>query len=156
MSTATQPRPWPRLSEQLDGPRDPQQCQRCGLTGEVGDGLEAWQEHDEWDQRERIIVVLCLACSRAVIESHPRLYRKLEQHEPFPGIMALCIDCVHREGVRCANPRAKANGGEGVRVTAPKPQQYHCSGTRGGRRTGWWATMYTGPATDCDGREVTP
>lgn len=130
---------WPRLTMLL-GPTHPHQCQRCG--GEAD--LSRWQEHDAVDQPEPRVVVLCLTCEEAVIEKHPRLYRRLEHYEPFPGSMHLCVDCEWREGVTCSHPDLMANGGPGLAVTPTSYGKMFLS--PGGAFEDW------GPTKHCAGR----
>lgn len=150
-----------RLSQELSGRRDLDHCQSCGRAGSVADpegkpSLWLWQEHDDADRPEGIVVVLCDRCSNRIIEPHPRLYRKLGHYEPFPGALPICTGCVHQDDFRCTHPRAKLNGGEGVYLTFPRPIMAFVDGTRGGRRTGWRENWYTGPVTACDAREEAP
>lgn len=141
---------WPRLTD-MPGPRHPRMCQSCGH--EDAD-LDIWQEHDMIDHPEYKAIVLCQPCSDKLIEPHPRLYKQLSIHWPYPGLMAICIDCKYRVGTHC--PVAKFNGGPGVMVNHPEPFRMHIDGTRNGKRYGEWITRYSGPATECSGREVTP
>jgi hypothetical protein len=153
---------WPRLSEDLPGPKSPDRCQSCGVEGHQPWGtvtfenpLWVWREHNDFDGPEPIVVVLCLACSDRLIEPHPRLYSRLSPHEPFPGVMPLCLDCTHRDGVRCTSPKAKLNGGEGIKLVYPEPSRVHFYRRGKGVRSGW-ETIYVGPVQDCDGKEVSP
>jgi hypothetical protein len=163
VSTPTTAKPWPRLSETLTYP--PDVCQRCGngqlwTDGEPADWfvdastgqLYRWQEHDENDQREPILIVLCEDCAKRIIERHPRLYRQLQPHEPFPGAMPLCRDCVHRNELRCEHPDAKANGGSGLELIFPKPDRMHVLTSP--RRNSGWRTCFMGPVKHRVGREV--
>lgn len=118
-------------------------CHSCGGTHE----LSRWQEHDDRDQPEYKMTILCKRCSDRLIEKHPRLYRQLDKYEPWPGGMALCQDCKWREGVYCKNKRAQVNGGPGLQMKYPPPAQAFCR--PGGRRT-----IYLGPVTECDGKEI--
>jgi hypothetical protein len=149
-------KPWPRLSETLPDFHHPYMCRACGLR--VPDAtlpLTAWQEHDQLDHPEPIVVVLCKTCSDALIEKHPRLYRPLREHEPWPGAMPLCVDCVHRDGVRCRHPDLKANGGTGLLLTMPEPSVVMWDGRgKGGRRTGGTFIDYRGPVSACAGRTL--
>lgn len=132
---------WPRLSKTLPGERDPRKCQVCAKDYDV----YRWQEHDEHDQPENIIVVLCDRCAY-VVKPHPRLYRQLDTWEPFPGSNTMCHDCRLREATRCTHPDLKANGGEGLTLNVPKPlQAFICPG---GLRHIW-----QGEPT-CTGREL--
>ena len=141
---------WPKLSETLAERRHPDLCQRCGRDHDVS----PWQEHDDHDGPTPVVVVLCLWCSEAVIEKHPRLYRELERNEPFPGVMPLCVDCEQREGVRCMSPALKANGGDGLETIGPRPVTVHFDGTKGGRRWGCTVRTWPGRVQECAGRSV--
>jgi hypothetical protein len=116
---------WPKLSVQLTGPRHPGACQSCGATGE---NLQLWREHDANDQPTYTVVVLCAPCAGRLIEPHPRLYSLLHRFAPFPGVMALCLDCRHRDGTACRSPKAKFNGGPGLEVLYPEPTRVHAGG----------------------------
>ncbi len=165
---------FPRLSRTLRFPPRLDRCQNCGRLADVGpdsegydhtvDGvavpvLERWREHDDQDQPEPIVIVLCTLCSSRIIEPHPRLYSQLEVWAPLPGAMGICIGCVHQDaerGLRCTHPSMRPTAPElfcAVMLTMPAPMRFHWSGRgAGGRRTGGWATHYTGPVTDCAGR----
>jgi hypothetical protein len=145
-------KPWPRLSESLDGPIDPVHCQKCGASGEEVD-LARWIEHDENDRPERILVVLCRTCSDAIIEPHPRLYDRLEHNAPWPGCMNICYDCCFREGYKCTHPDLTLNGGTGLKMVVAKPQVMFLDGTRGGKRAGWQQRTYGFAPCDCVGRK---
>lgn len=113
----------PRLTTDAKskGFEHPLQCGNCGRRREslpVGKGLLRWQEHDHCDKPEPRVVVLCPACSDKLIKPHVRLYRHLHGNDPWAGCMTLCVDCRWRLGVGCTHPRARANGGPGVQVTA--------------------------------------
>ena len=141
----------PRLSTDLTGPRDLEHCQSCGrIRGEVVPA--AWQEHDEDDRPEPIVVMLCKVCADRIIGPHPRLYRRLAEHEPFPGAMPCCIGCRHSVSTACLNPSQRRMGGPGLVLKFPTPgEAIACSrGPGGGCRH---VVIYTGPVT-CDGREV--
>ena len=143
-------KPWPRLSETLTGPKHPNQCQSCGLAPTDMVLLTRWLECDDSDREEPIVIVLCRKCSDRLIDEHPRLYRQLAPHEPMIGVMELCIECRHRDGVRCTNSAAKINGGPGLEVIFPKPTSaFVCR--RGGK--GGLTHLFQGPATWCSGRE---
>lgn len=141
---------WPRLSEDLTGPKDPEHCQSCGSTA----NLSVWQEHSAADRPENVFVVLCELCSRTLVEPHPRLYRQLDRNEPRPGVMALCARCRHRDGTRCQHPDAMTNGGTGLAISHSKPMTAFVDGTFGGRRGGRQVTMYANPPSACAGRAV--
>ena len=103
------PLPWPRLSETLDGPKNPELCQACGGHGDV----HLWMEHDDQDKPTAVAVILCGPCSDRIIESHPRLYARLPKNSPFPGCMPVCVDCIYRDGLCCTHKLLKSNGGPG-------------------------------------------
>lgn len=138
----------PRLSESLPGERRPDRCQACGSPCD----LALWREHDEQDRPEAIVVNLCDRCSRKLIEPHPRLYEELARNAPWPGAIGICTACVHRDGLRCAHPDAKANGGIGVALTIARPHQVHLC--RSPRRLSGWVKLWPAPAEDCRQREV--
>jgi len=149
----------PRLSLELPHPPHPVFCQRCGCSGDTR-LIERWQEHDTDDKPEPVIVTLCRPCAELVIEEHPRLYRQLDEFEPWPGAMAICIDCRHRGGhpeecfgTRCMHPSARVNGGGGVSLIMPKPQRAHYY-FGGGK--GEWRTVYMGPVLSCAEHEPYP
>lgn len=166
----------PRLSQELPFPPELNRCQRCGFVaqqlgnldrgalvpdqtadGQVVAVLERWQEHDERDQPEGRVIVLCSPCSKRIVDAHPRLYRRLDFGEPFPGAHALCIGCVHRatsEGLACR--LATINGGEGLKLGGPQQVRYHaCGRGAGGRRTGWWGVHWAGRVERCTKRKET-
>ncbi len=166
---------WPRLSKDLPGPRHPHVCQSCGryaappapaeLPADPSDDdakrmgdevmqawesartrpLRAWQEHDDEDRPEPIAVVLCRVCGRRLIGPHPRLYQELALNQPFAGVMELCVSCRFRNGVRCAHPDLKANGGPGLAI--PSPSFAHVCG----RLAGPSGDVYLHPPTSCAG-----
>jgi hypothetical protein len=116
-----------RLTD-LPGECHPFVCRSCGgsCVPKYGNGLmrlsiSRWQEHDHNDKPEPRIIVLCSKCSDRMIEPHPRLYKKLEDNDPWPGAMEICLDCKFRSGTSCSSPDAKANGGNGVMLTIAKP-----------------------------------
>lgn len=156
---------WPRLSQTLRGPRDLQHCQACGTRGQLPGAeppallaveLQVWREHDDQDKPEPLFLVLCGDCAGRRIEKHPRLYAEVDFRSPEPGVMPVCVLCRHREGFRCANPIAKANGGPGLRLDFPTPLEGfidYSTGPKGGRRAGHRFVSYRGPVT-CAGREL--
>jgi hypothetical protein len=146
---------WPRLSETLPGPKDFHHCWNCGgVESAVGRfGLQRWQEHDNQDHPEPVVILLCLKCSEKIIEKHPRLYRHLDPNEPLPGSMPLCRGCRWSEELRCTSPIARHNGGAGMTITAPQPGVAFMDGVRNGKRTGWRQKIYSGPPKACTGRE---
>ena len=117
-------------------------------------GVYAWQEHDDLDQPEPIIVMLCTACSDRLIEPHPRLYRRLERNEPCPGIMSLCLECAFHAGVRCLCPEAHINGGPGLRLEHDPPISTHLN--YGVGRGGATFTVYPNPVRSCSGWQSVP
>ncbi len=131
---------WPRLSQTLPPARALYACQRCGGAT----ALARWMEHDDRDNPEKIIVVLCGACS-AIIEPHPRLYSKLHKWHPWPGAMTVCADCSLRDGVRCTG----SDPFNSKQFTYPEPTVMFVDGVKGGRRTGWRETIWHGPVTAC-------
>ena len=140
----------PRLSIDLILKPHPFRCQSCGVESLFN--FTRWQEHDENDKPEPIVVVLCVPCSKRLIEPHPRLYRELQRHEPFPGTLDLCIQCRHRDGTRCTSPDLLANGGNGVILTIKKPVMAHLKMAKPARSG--WHKMWTESASDCKQREV--
>lgn len=143
---------WPRLSETLTGLRSPDHCQCCGADAGLMH-LSRWQEHDQADQREPIVVVLCRPCVDLLIEAHPRLYRQLDPNEPFPGAMPVCLDCMRREGVTCTSPMLLRNGGPGLPLPAPDTVCF-IDGVRNGRRFGERRQAWSKPTEECVGRTV--
>lgn len=142
-------RNWPRLSHSLPHRRHPNVCQSCGRTEPP---LRRWREHDENDQPEPIVVVLCDPCAKCLIEPHPRLYGVMQFGEPLPGTMTICEDCVYRDGLACLHPLLKANGGPGLPLNFPPPTVAFVDGVdQKGRRFGRQMTMYRGPV-HCAGR----
>lgn len=135
-----------RLSQTLAGDRRPDRCQSCCSA----DGLTRWQEHDADDRPETIIVVLCKRCADEIIEPHPRLYRELPTAEPWPGAMAPCVDCRHRQELDCTSPAAKFNGGPGLKYE-PMPTQAHVRRSKP-HRSGW--TWIGFPVEKCSGFEA--
>ncbi len=146
--------PWPRLSEDLTCPRHPNHCQSCGVEIDTSDGIAGarWREHDDTDKPDPIVVVLCRACSGRLIKPHPRLYERLDPNAPWPGCMALCVTCRHRDGVRCTHPDLTSNGGTGLLLTLPKSIPVHVN-LGGGR--GYWTLYYPHPPRACAGRQTT-
>lgn len=141
---------WPRLSEQLNQhPRKVGLCQSCGSEQDI----RAWQEHDDWDRPEVKVVFLCKACSDRLISPHPRLYRRVEAGEPFPGAMPCCEACIHAKATACGSPLLKANGGSGLKLSFPPPTSVHIDGRRDGKRFGEWRQIFNGPV-ECAGREA--
>jgi hypothetical protein len=139
----------PRLSESLRALEWPHRCQRCGAL----EGLVVWQEHDEGDRPESRYVVLCRECADRVIERHPRLYRELAPNEPAAGVMRLCGYCVHQDAGRCRSPRARANGGQGLRFPGPDSTMHILYSTGRGRR-GQWLKTWSREPIECEGFEL--
>lgn len=137
----------PGLSETLGILIDPRMCRSCGGTRE----LQRWRECDEWDKPTMAVVVLCKYCSKKLIDRHPRLYIAIAPHEPFPGVMQICVDCPRRSGVSCSSPLAKHNGGEGMRIDGPRPT---IAIVCGGRGSGGPVRLYTGEPTGCAGKQA--
>ena len=148
---------WPRLSEDLPGPRSLYRCQACGLAC-APPTREIWQEHDQDDEPEPIVVVLCSSCSSEIVEPHARLYTLLDPNEPIPGALGLCDGCRHqdqRAGLRCAHPAARQNGGEGLSIRIRRPTTaYVCEAAPGGGRRGRALKIWPKQATACSGRVV--
>ncbi len=139
-------KPWPRLSA-APGLRHPRRCQRCSAEWD----LQWWEECDDYDVPENILVILCLECSEKIIEPHPRLYRLLDENMPLPGAMVICHDCKHRDGLKCKCPRAKFNGGPGMKVVHSVPQRMFMDGTKNGKPWGEVVYHYDSKPSDCDG-----
>lgn len=145
------PKPWPRLTEQLAGPRSPALCQSCGDCCD----LDRWREHDDADRPEARVLVLCLRCSNRLIEPHPRLYGSLDRNQPWPGCMQICVACRHRDGVGCTHPDLKANGGAGLKIMVPNPTSGFIDGTdKAGRRWGHPFRSYPHEPRECAGRQT--
>ena len=139
---------WPKLSEQLTGPRAPRRCQQCG---ESCSPPTWWEECDEEDRPSGVLVILCAGCAQRLIESHPRLYHRLDWPAPRPGAMDICAECRHRQELSCRHPDLRANGGAGLSISVPRPMTAMlCFG--GGR--GRTARLYPHEPRECVGREV--
>ena len=145
-----------RLTD-LPGEKHPFVCQKCGGSDRQGFGnglmrisLSRWKEHDHHDKPEFKLLVLCNKCSKEVIEQHPRLYARLQDNQPWPGCMDLCLDCIFRQGVSCVNPKAQANGGPGVMITVAKPVTAMVDGCRYRGPMALWMK----PPTACREREL--
>lgn len=143
-------KPWPKLSETLTGPRDPDHCQSCGEWGDA----QPWCECDEKDTPTETHLMLCSECAEKIIEKHPRLYLDRHRNAPIPGAMQLCVDCIHRDALRCACPDAHRNGGCGIKIEHAEPSVIFMDGTKGGRRCGWTEMRYGCPPKSCSGRET--
>ena len=148
----------PGLTVTLTGPRDLEHCHSCGRPGtlEAGerDELLRWIECDPWDRHDHAspIVVLCPPCGSRLIEPHPRLYVQLLPCEPRAGAIPLCIGCRHLDGVRCASPLARINGGPGMSIKAPKPMMAHVC--RSPRSQSGFVKLYRAWPRECTGRET--
>jgi hypothetical protein len=161
----------PSLSIDLPGPRDFDHCWSCGRVGRIvsplefipveewigpksrraDDVLEIWREHDEQDRVQDVYLVLCGACSKKLIEPHPRLYSQPDTYSPRPGSMPECVGCGFCRELRCAHPNLKANGGAGLKLSFPKPSLAHICRRGTGHRSGWqW--MWAGPV-NCPSKE---
>lgn len=133
-----------RLSDFL-GPKDRRICQCCESRIKVA----GWVEHDHNDQKEYKIVFLCERCSKQLIEPHVRLYSQLWPNEPWPGAMEVCDDCIFRKGVYCINPKAKLNGGPGLKYDqAPPTRAIICGGPHAGPKL-----FFSEPVKQCDGKK---
>jgi hypothetical protein len=152
MKPKSDPSTWPRLSVTLPTCVSPLLCQKCQSSHRV----QTWIEHDAADQPERKFVVLCRQCSDAIIPPHPRLYAEAPVNAPIPGVMAICFECIHRQGTACICPAAKFNGGAGIQVTAAKPLVCHIDGRdpKSGKRFGRWIHDYSTPPSACTGRKT--
>ena len=139
---------WPRLSETLKHPRALDTCQSCGQIAEFGGELDRWQEHDDSDLPSPTVLILCRPCSDHIVSRHKRLYSCTETNAPFPGSMPVCEGCPFNDALRCAHPKLKANGGEGLPLSFPKPSAGFVDGrTPGGKRFGYQTTFYYGLVT---------
>lgn len=145
--TATEIRAVPPLSAAPRCPRDPiTACNVCGLPSVR---LALWREHDEFDRPTKKVVFVdasdeAHAACRKALDDHPRLYAR---ERGLPGYFpALCGSCTRRSGWRCTDPRLKANGGPGLRVSLSGLNAIFCG--PGGCRSGLT------DAVDCEGREV--
>ena len=136
---------WPKLSEDLPFARHPNVCQSCGQKG-----FNRWREHDDQDDPTDTIVILCDVCDR-IIKPHKRLYSKLQNSEPVPGAMEICLDCIHCKGLICRSPMRLANGGSGLPIRFPKPMVMCVDFTDG---SGHCVRFYPPGTITCDGREV--
>jgi hypothetical protein len=141
---------WPKLSESLAGPKAPNRCQSCGCDGSEST-LEKWHECDQFDRPTAVRVILCPACSKRIIEPHPRLFIEVPHFKPLAGACDICVGCRHRDGATCKSPGAAFNGGPGIHLIGPKPTRMHV--LRRPARGSGWMEIYDGPARDCTGRE---
>jgi hypothetical protein len=133
---------WPRLSETLPH-KNPECCGNCGATEATVVHFVRWQEHDEFDRVEPIMITLCVKCSDKIIDPHPRLYTRRHFNHPMPGGMECCGECTFRDGFRCAHKNLKANGGEGLILGICQPTVAFIDGRgKDGKRTGWRELWY--------------
>lgn len=137
----------PRLSQTLKPFTSRKQCQQCSTTVRPVTG---WIEHDHEDKPEPIYIFVCDRCEGLLIESHPRLYRQFQKYEPLPGVQDFCVDCKWRQGCRCTCPKAKINGGPGIKMDQPEPASAFVDGPKFRGRMLIWHS----PARDCTGRET--
>lgn len=143
----------PGLSETLDGRRHPAYCQSCSARHAPENPVSRWLEHDPWDRisEHPVVVVLCRACSKGLIDPHPRLYRELDAGHAFPGAMGICVGCVLRHGTACTSPKAKLNGGEGLQFTWKTPPRYvHLKVAKPG--VSGFRYLFDGPVLTCSDR----
>lgn len=153
-----------RLTDLKPENRHPWRCQFCFKEGRYKsfvlakrDGhvrlsfpnLRRWRECDHNDKPEHRLLVLCGDCEKRTIKDAPRLYIALDDNDPWPGCMAICVDCRWRQGVSCSHPSAIANGGAGVLITLPKALHGFIDGQNYRGRI----TVYSGPATGCKQKE---
>jgi hypothetical protein len=116
-----------------------------------------WREHDDDDRLTAVLLILCLDCSDRLIEKHPRLYTELDKNEPWPGGMAICIACRHREGLDCRHPDLEANGGPGLKIMVPQPMTGFLDyQDKRGRRSGRTFMSYPHEPRECAGRVRAP
>lgn len=165
----------PRVAAELPHSPALNRCQHCGFipewTGDLRRGaialdkkidgttvvvLERWQEHDEKDRPEGLVVILCHRCSEKIIEPHARLYRQLYPMEPFPGAHGICVGCVNRMtgvggGLGCTV--AKMNGGQGLSLRGPKQIRAHLCFRGKNRNQSGWRTLWSGHVEQCSRRD---
>ena len=142
--------PYPRLSDELPL-SDPRECHQCGALKD----LEKWQECDTADVPEARYIVLCQKCSAAIIEPHPRLYNRLAENEPAPGVMPICLNCAHRAGSLCWHPRSWARGYRDLKLDYPSPTTaiLRTAKQKNGSRTAI-LRIFPGPVYNCSGKEL--
>lgn len=134
-------------------------CCSCGTSRHLlqAGEITRWEEHDDSDQPTGVVVEVCAMCVRlGIIEKHPRLYREIDPMEPLPGAMQLCTGCRWQEtvgGIRCCNPAAKRNGGQGVLVTFEQPTTGIACGSGKGGRWSRRLVMWKAHPTACRERE---
>jgi hypothetical protein len=117
MSPKLKPLPWRKLSEDAAHEKTPAACQCCGQAWDTTVFIEC----DEADRETMTAITVCDGCEKKHIGPHARLYVELERNRPFPGAMETCVECPHRNGMSCAHPLLKANGGRGLAIHAAKP-----------------------------------
>ena len=147
----------PGLVDTLGGIEHPARCRACGTGYTKGNPLRRFIECDAFDKvpplSECRALVLCSQCWDRIGEPHPRAYHELVGAEPYPGCMGVCVACTWRDGVRCTNPDAQMNGGEGLRYTwdaGKEPVRAHiCGGPNAGLHT-----FYASPVRACTGRRT--
>lgn len=140
---------WPKLSETFPE-QEPDLCNACRAQPIAGEGLTYWQECDDNDLPTLVFVVLCQACADQIIEPHPRLYRQKQANDIMPGAMPICGECIHRKGLGCQCPLAKANGGDGIDLKHSGQRVHICRRPR--HMSGW--TWIGGEVVSCSGRET--
>lgn len=142
----------PGLSTTLQYDDHPYVCKSCGIAGQ-GTPVTGWREADEWDQfsDDSAVVMLCAKCSDRLIEPHARLYKRLEPLGPFPGVMDICLACIHRTGTTCTNKQLLRHGGAGIRLGGMSGSRCHLN--YGGGR-GEFKTLWSTPPSRCSGRET--
>lgn len=145
------PDPMPRLSQDLPHCGELLRCWSCGgRAGAEGVAdLHRWQECDDQDRPEPIILVLCETCGDRIVEPHPRMYHPLRPYQPWPGAMSLCFDCIQRDGTRCRVAQAVRIEQEAPIVAHVRYSRRQKNGTRGE-----WVRTWSKPATGCDRKET--
>lgn len=140
-----------KLSETLPPAKEMHACQQCGGKAH----LHRHMECGDADEPTHTLIILCDPCAKAIVPPHPRLYRQLDNRHPWPGAMAICLDCKHRQVIRCGHPEASCNGGKGVALTYPAPTSAFVDGTDAkGKRCGWRETFWHGPVSACAQKEA--
>ena len=115
---------WPRLSG--TPPKHEFNRWTCLVCGDGHDApgnedMQLWIECDDHDQPTLTVIALCPNCAGRLIEPHPRLYIRMQRHQPIPGVMECCQGCRFQLEMSCTNPSAKFNGGPGLLVRYPQP-----------------------------------
>jgi hypothetical protein len=111
----------------------------------LGKHLGRWRECDERDRLTAVLVVLCGACSKKLIDPHPRLYHYVAANDPCPGAMAICADCPYREGLSCTFPDLLR-----LRHERRKPVMVDFGGKDRPQSGGY--ALYLTPPSDCSGK----